>query len=938
MEGAPRTPYPVERYLHLLDRVLREDSVEAALAHGVRALAGLAGADVAALFLIEGSECVLQAWHPEDPAVRERYQVSFRAAADAECRRAPGPGADAPSAEEAPQVLPLVATGRTIGAVCLSGSTAADGRIADLPLAARLASVLASVAAAHRERCRSSAMRREYERWFKTLDDQVRVLERERQKFSAIVHQSDAEVFVTDPAQLIRWTNNALASHPPPGHEGASWIGLGCRSVCSRFGDPEAPPACGACPVTQALKRNAVVHHEFMRSNRHEPRTLYLSALPIRGPDGRPHEVLVMIQDLSDLKVLRRSESRYRLLFERSAKAIVMVDPKTRGIVMVNPMASRMTGHSADDLAGLTLDDLHPAGEWSRVAEHYRRGFAVGNLVPFECRVRTRDGAELLASVSGTRYDLDGQEAAMLEFQDVTESRRVEEALRNAEERLRSVVANAPVVLFAIDEAGTFTLSEGQGLATLGLAPGQVVGCSVFDLYANRPQILDNIRRAMAGEERIDTVDLGPIAFETWLSPLRGPDGRPRGVIGVSTDITQRRRLEDQLRQAQKMEAIGRLAGGVAHDFNNLLAAIMGHGELMMRRLDATHPLHRHAEAIQKAATRGALLTRQLLAFSRKEVLAPRVLDIHLVVAEMEEMLRRLIGEHIELVILLGDRPLQVRADRGQLEQVIMNLAVNARDAMAAGGVLTIEVAPVDLNGKSGGEARRPGPHVLVSVTDTGCGMDATTVTRIFEPFYTTKDQGKGTGLGLSTVYGIVEQSGGHIEVASEPGAGSTFKVFLPRVEETVGAPGSESAGPTPACGSETVLLAEDEPALRALAREALQHQGYTVLEAGNGVEALAAAGTHRGPLQLLITDVVMPLMGGGELAQRLLAARPGLRVLFMSGYTDDAVVRQGVSEDTSAFLQKPFTLGAFARKVRDTLDASSASTPRDQRPPARAA
>jgi PAS domain S-box-containing protein len=690
--------------------------------------------------------------------------------------------------------------------------------------------------------------------------------------------------------------------------------------------------------VARSVAGNEVVHHEFRRHGQAGSSTLYLSAFPIKGPDGLLLEVLVMVQDLSDLEVLRRSESRYRLLFERSGKAIIMVDPATRRIIMANPVASRMTAHTADELCGLTLEDLHPAEEWPPLAERYRAGFSQGNLTPFEGRLRTRDGAVLLVSVSGTRYDLDGQEVEMLEFQDVTETRRVEEALRNAEERLRSVVANAPVVLFAIDQDGVFTLSEGQGLASLGLAPGEVVGRSVFEYYRDHPRILDHVRRALAGEEFMDAVQVGDLSFETWYRPTLGPDGRPVGIIGVSNDVSQRRRLEDQLRQAQKMEAIGRLAGGVAHDFNNLLAAIMGHGELLLRRLDPSHAHHRHVEAIQKAATRGALLTRQLLAFSRKEVLTPRVLDIHLVVAEMEEMLRRLIGEHIELVIVLGERPVQVRADRGQLEQVIMNLAVNARDAMADGGVLTVEVASLDLDGPAGGGPSRTGPCVTIAVTDTGCGMDAPTAARIFEPFFTTKEQGKGTGLGLSMVYGIVEQSGGRIQVASAPGRGTTFTVFLPRLDAQPGAQGGEAATPMSVRGTETVLLAEDEPAVRAVAREALENQGYRVIEAANGVDALAAARAHSGPLHLLVTDMVMPRMGGRELAQRLLAERPGLRVLFMSGYTDDATVRQGVSEATSAFLQKPFAMSAFARKVRDTLDAAPAQADDGAEPEARAA
>ena len=937
----PPAADPGARYL---DPVLAADSLAAALASAARSLAALSGAEAVAILPLEGGEVSLETWHPEAAAVRARYRAACLAAAAAARGGGALPTAASQAALPAIRVMPLVSAGRTVGTLCLAGGDAGEARATPGTLA-RVAGVVAALAATHHEAARGAAARREYERWFKTLDEQIRVLERERQKFAALVHRSDAEVFVTDRAGLIRWTNALLASHSPPGPAGGSWIGQGCSAVCSRFSEPGSAPECGDCPVARAVARNEAVHHEFRRANHTGSRTLYLSALPIKGPDGLPHEVLVMVQDLSDLEVLRRSESRYRLLFERSAKAILMVDPDTGRVMMANPMACRMTGLTAEELCGQALEDLHPAEEWPRLEAFYRAGFSEGNLAPFECRISTRDGTELLANVTGTRYDLDGQEVEMLEYQDVTESRRVEEALRNAEERLRSVVANAPVVLFAIDEHGVFTLSEGQGLTALGLAPGQVVGCSVFELYRDHPQILADVRRAMAGEEFMARVDVGETSFETWYAPLRDAAGRPRGVIGVSNDVSQRRRLEDQLRQAQKMEAIGRLAGGVAHDFNNLLAAIMGHGELLLRRLEPNQPHHRHAEAIQKAAARGALLTRQLLAFSRKEVLAPRVLDLHLVVAEMEEMLRRLIGEHIELVIVLGERPVHVRADRGQLEQVIMNLAVNARDAMVEGGVLTVEVATVDRAGPAGGRPAREGPFVTIAVTDTGCGMDATTAARIFEPFFTTKEQGKGTGLGLSTVYGIVEQSGGSIEVDSAPGRGTTFTVYLPRLEERAIAPGAEAAVAASLRGSETVLLVEDEPGVRAVAREALEGDGYRVLEAQNGVEALAVASAHTGRLDLLITDMVMPQMGGRELAQRLRARRPAVRVLFVSGHTDDVIVRRGVSEATSAFLQKPFSMSAFARKVRETLDAAppaadagAAPAPDDAEPQARAA
>jgi nitrogen-specific signal transduction histidine kinase/CheY-like chemotaxis protein len=393
-------------------------------------------------------------------------------------------------------------------------------------------------------------------------------------------------------------------------------------------------------------------------------------------------------------------------------------------------------------------------------------------------------------------------------------------------------------------------------------------------------------------------------------------------VIGVATDVTERHRLEGQLRQAQRMEAIGRLAGGVAHDFNNLLAAILGHSELIMGRLEPGHPMRRSAEEVQKAAVRGAMLTRQLLAFGRKDMLTLEVLDLNAVVAGMDGMLRRLIGEDIELVSLGANRPVPVRADRGQLEQVIVNLAVNARDAMPQGGKLTIAVDHVTIDeAYTQRHARaRLGPNAVLSITDTGVGMDEETIAHAFEPFYTTKPRDKGTGLGLATVYGIVEQSDGHVLVYSEPGVGTCFKVYLPLADALDVVVGEATIGDAPG-GSETILLAEDEDVVRALAREVLENKGYRVLEARNGVEAVAAAASA-GWIDLLVTDVVMPQMGGGELAQHLTASRPGIKVLYISGYPDDAVVRHGVLERGSALLQKPFALDDFARKVREVLDA----------------
>ena len=381
---------------------------------------------------------------------------------------------------------------------------------------------------------------------------------------------------------------------------------------------------------------------------------------------------------------------------------------------------------------------------------------------------------------------------------------------------------------------------------------------------------------------------------------------------------------QDQLAQAGKMEAIGHLAGGVAHDFNNLLMVIMGRTEMLMKDLGDADPRHSTAKVIEQTALRAADLTRQLLAFSRKQVLNPAVLDLNAVVSKMGEMLRRLIGEDIALVTGLGSSLGHVKADPGQIEQIIMNLAVNARDAMPEGGRLTLETANIELDVAYARKhvGARPGPHVMLALSDTGTGMDAQTQARIFEPFFTTKGPRKGTGLGLAMVYGIVKQSGGNIWVYSEPGQGTTFKIYLPRVGEPVDAGHGGVLLAAPAHGMETVLLVEDEDAVRDLARDILAGCGYTVLEARHGAEALGISAAHAGKIDLMLTDVVMPEMNGRELAERLAAQRPETKVLYMSGYTDHAVVHHGVLAPQTEFLQKPFTEAVLTRKLRELLDA----------------
>jgi two-component system, cell cycle sensor histidine kinase and response regulator CckA len=507
--------------------------------------------------------------------------------------------------------------------------------------------------------------------------------------------------------------------------------------------------------------------------------------------------------------------------------------------------------------------------------------------------------------------------------------KRHEEALRRSEARYRSLVQSAVYGIYRSSVNGRFLDVNPALIAMLGYESAD----EVLQLDPQREVFLDPGEHARLMQDfqrkgRLDSVEVkwkrrdgGAITVR-----LSGRSAAPAGEIGrvlevIAEDITEKRALEDQFRQAQKMEAVGRLAGGVAHDFNNLLMVISGYTEVLLEMLNAEDPLRAKAQAIQQAADRATTLTRQLLAFSRKQLLELKVVDVNAIVSDMERLLRPLIGETIGLTTRLTPHVGHTRADAGQLEQVIMNLVVNSRDAMPNGGKVLIETSNATVD-----PVRRehsliePGLYVLLSVSDTGGGMDKETQSRIFEPFFTTKEKGKGTGLGLSTVYGIVKQSGGYIFAQSELGRGTTFRIYLPRVEDP-----AEHAGPVknPAAatgGSETVLLVEDEESVRELVRETLANKGYNVIEADNGETGLRVSAEYAGTIDLLVTDVVMPGMSGRELAQRVTAARPQIKVLFLSGYTEDAIIHEGVLEPGTAFLQKPFTLQLLSRKVREVL------------------
>jgi two-component system cell cycle sensor histidine kinase/response regulator CckA len=513
---------------------------------------------------------------------------------------------------------------------------------------------------------------------------------------------------------------------------------------------------------------------------------------------------------------------------------------------------------------------------------------------------------------------------------------RTEQALRENEARTNFALAAARMGVWEIEFA-TKRLTWSDTMASVfGVTPDKAPETTdaFFQLIHpdDRHDVEAAIERAIAGERDHCAVEfrtVWPDGSTHWIDGRAqmsyAADGRPMRLLGIATDITERRSLEARFEQAQKMEAIGQLAGGIAHDFNNLLTVINGTCELALAQAPAGGQLHEDLQEIRRAGERAASLTRQLLAFSRKQILQPRTLSLDAVVAEMESMLRRLIGDDIDLVLVPAVALGSVKADPGQMEQVVANLAVNARDAMPQGGKLTIELHNVDIDepyARQRGVSVPPGPYVMLAVSDTGTGMDEATRQRIFEPFFTTKAPGKGTGLGLSTVYGIVKQSNGFIWVYSEAGHGTSFKMYLPQVADVAGGKRPVSAVRPATPGTETILLVEDVPGLRQVTRRMLESAGYTVLVAASGEEAMLALDRHTEPVHLVITDVVMPGMSGRTLAERLSQTRQPMKVLYMSGYTDDVVVRHGVLDEGVPFVSKPFTGGELIRKVREVLDS----------------
>lgn len=657
-----------------------------------------------------------------------------------------------------------------------------------------------------------------------------------------------------------------------------------------------------------------------------------INAQIVCGADGRPLYYDGFAQDVTERKrmedALRRSEEKFAKVFLCSPAVTMLFTPEAEGnqIADVNEAFEQSTGFRREEVVGRTTLELGlwvDPGDYDEFMNQFR---VAGRLRNFEHRIRTKSGDIGAGLTSAELIELDDLPYAVSATIDITKQKEVEDAMRS--------------LVTAIEQsADTIVITDLNGIIEYcNPAFSKVSGYTREEAIGQNPRVLKSGKHSPNFYIKLwATITKGSVwtgrlinkkkdgSFyeeDATISPIRDASGKLSGYVAVKRDVTDRLQLEDQLRQAQKLESIGRLAGGVAHDFNNLLTVINGYSGFLLKGLKHGDPLRVYADEISIAGDRAGSLTKQLLAFSRKQVIEPKVLDLNAIVRESTAMLRRLIGDDIVLETHLDDLLGRVMADSDQIHQVIMNLAVNARDAMPDGGRLVIETKNVELGTEDSTAIpldTTPGMYVSMTVSDNGQGMDETTRQQIFEPFFTTKEVGKGTGLGLATVYGIIRQSSGWIDVQSEVGVGTSFKVYLPQVDAPLNL-WDEGIAPS-AGGSETILVVEDQSAVRAFTAAALRQCGYQVLEGSDGEEAMAVAERHSGDLHLLVTDVVMPGINGKELSTRLKERCPNLKVLFISGYTADIIAQRGVLDPGVAFLHKPFSPDELAAKVREVLD-----------------
>ncbi len=689
-------------------------------------------------------------------------------------------------------------------------------------------------------------------------------------------------------------------------------------------------------PLARAVRGEEVRDVEmFVRPAQSKGIWVSASAMPLRDEASGIEGGVVVFRDITAFKrseeALRRERDWASAVVDTVASLVIVLD-NAGGIVNFNRACEEASGRKFDEVRGRCFWDVLLPPEEVEAARAVFDNLRAGHFPSqYENHWVASDGTRRLIAWTNTALPSSG---GGVEFiigtgTDLTGRKRTEDELRRANHMLRVVIDTSPLAIVTMDFGGHVRSWNRAAERMFGWTEQELLG-KRFPIVPEDDEAffrdnLDRLQRAetIAGIERQRRRKDGTlIDVALWNAPQLDAEGRVIGGISVIADMTDRKRLEEQFRQAQKMEAVGRLAGGVAHDFNNLLTVIGGYAQMLLEAMQPDHPLRPSLEEIDRASASAATLTQQLLAFSRRQIVTPRVLDLNQLVSGLDKMLHRLIGEDIELVTI---RPLQlpcVRVDAGQIEQVLMNLVVNARDAMPRGGTITIETALAAFDERSP-DGVGPGRYVVLSVADTGRGMTEEIKLHMFEPFFTTKGRGKGTGLGLSTVYGIVKQSGGEIAVTSAPGEGSTFRIFLPALDRAAAAGVDGAPPPERRRGAETVLLAEDEPALRNLIRGILQSRGYSVLLAADAREALEWCERHPGPIHIFLTDVVMPGMSGQDLASLATRLRPRLKLLYMSGHTDHAILEPGVLDGGIAFLRKPFTPDILLAKIREVLDAS---------------
>ena len=779
----------------------------------------------------------------------------------------------------------------------------------------------------------------------------LREADLDRRRLQATLEAIPVGVFLSNADGRLTHTNpaaNRVWGGAAPHVAGVAAYGA-YRATWPATGAPVRPQEWA---LARTIATGSTIDGEMMEIERFDGTRAYIlnSSAPIRDAEGRVTGGVAVNVDVTTQQeharererlvvTLERERAHLAAIFDQAPAFLAVMRGPTHIFERLNPACQQLIGHR--DVLGMPIDAAMPelaAQGFIDLLDSVRETGEpfVGRRLPVQL-ART-PGAPLEQRYVDQVYlridDGDGDYSIIAHGVDVTEHVLAGAKLEQNEQRLRDQFAKLPVPTYLWEALGDeFVLLDCNqaALAALPQFGAAALGRTSRELFPGMETLEDDVRLALREDivvRRSIELDLGPPLGRRSFDLMIGPQ-QPDRVLLHAVDTTERIGLESQLRQAQKMEAVGQLAGGVAHDFNNLLTVISAHSSFLMETLDSSDPQHEDAEAIHKAGVRGAALTRQLLAFSRKQILKPELIDLNATAADTLQMLVRLLGEDIEIVTSFGEDLPHIVADPGQIQQVLVNLAVNARDAMPEGGRLTIitKLATVPANAPGPHRAVPAGSYVTLEVQDSGTGMSTETQSRLFEPFFTTNEPGKGTGLGLATVYGIVKQSAGYITVTSAPGRGTTFCVMLPSMGEGEGGERLKEAERAVSRGIETVLLVEDEPAIRAVARRMLQRLGYVVLEAANGDAAIAVSDAFDAPIHLVISDAVMPGISGAETVRHLQARRPGLKALFVSGYTDDEITRRGIVSSSVRFVQKPFTASDFARAVRETLEGDAPPT-----------